>query len=261
MDPKTGGVSQAVRTMAEGLTNSGWQNEIVSLDAPDAPFLAQEKTIIHSIGPGISPWQYSKRLHTWFFGNLSRFDVVIVHGLWLYPGYATRKGILRLRESAPNGCAKLPRLFVMPHGMLDPYFQHASGRKLKALRNLIIWKLIENSLISEADGVLFTCLTECKLAQVPFRPYSPKREYVVGLGNKVPPVYSSVMHLALLNKCPGVEGQAFYLFLSRIHEKKGVDLLVNAYKIAFDKCNNIPKLLIAGPGMDSLYGQDMQRLV
>ena len=34
-----------------------------------------------------------------------------------------------------------PKIYVMPHGMLDPYFQTAKDRKLKALRNDIYWKL------------------------------------------------------------------------------------------------------------------------
>ena len=72
-----------------------------------------------------------------------------------------------------------------------------------------------------------------------------------------------------MKKCPQLNGQPFILFLSRLHEKKGVDLLVKAYSaiINTNKKNEaastiiIPKLVIAGPGLDSDYGKNIQQFV
>jgi glycosyltransferase involved in cell wall biosynthesis len=148
----------------------------------------------------------------------------------------------------------------MPHGMLDPYFQKASGRKLKAIRNLLYWKLIEQKLINDADGLLFTCVTEMELARQPFRPYKPKREIVVGLGTEAPPVYTPAMTASFREKCPAVQQYPYILFLSRIHEKKGVDLLIHSYDSLRRHYSDPPKLVIAGPGLDSTYGLQMQTL-
>lgn len=263
MDPKMGGVGQAVRTIVAGLTDLGVQNEIVSLDADDASFLANEKAVINANGPGKGPWFYSRKLSCWLHANLFRFDAVIVHGIWLYNGYATRQALrfLRKKESNNNEARKVPQLFIMPHGMLDPYFQKAAGRKLKALRNWLFWKLTENKLVNEADGLLFTCLTELQLAREPFCPYKPKREFVVGLGTEAPSSYTTAMQQAFLQKCPGTKGRSYFLFLSRIHEKKGVDVLIKAYKKVFEKNDFITELVIAGPGIETSYGKQMQQLV
>lgn len=263
MDPKKGGVGQAVRTMVAGLTKLGLINEVICLDAPDAAFLANEKSIIHAMGPTNGPWKYNKKLGPWLNINIPRFDVIIVHGLWLYNGYATLKSIkyLKLRQLKDHTKVTLPKLFVMPHGMLDPYFQQAPGRRVKALRNKLFWKLIENELIEEADGLLFTCLTERKLAREPFRPYNPKSEFVVGLGIEEPPPHSSVVKEAFAETCPYLKDEPYYLFLSRIHEKKGIDILIKAYCRICEKYNSTPKLVIAGPGIETTYGKLMRQLV
>jgi glycosyltransferase involved in cell wall biosynthesis len=150
-------------------------------------------------------------------------------------------------------------MFVMPHGMLDPYFQRAPDRKLKAIRNWLYWKLIEEKVVHTADGVLFTCEAELLLAREPFRPYHPKAEINVGYGIQPPPAYTHQMAAAFQAKCPQVDGHPYLLFLSRIHEKKGVDLLIHAY--AKISGRHAPKLVIAGPGIETGYGKQVLELV
>ncbi len=193
MDPKHGGVCQAVRIIISGLTELGVQNEVVSLDTADSSFIKNDPFTVNALGVANGPWAYNASLIPWLANNLSRFDAVIVHGLWLYYGYGVRKSMERLNTNSP-------KLFVMPHGMLDPYFQRAPGRKIKAIRNYIYWKLIENKLVNRADGLLFTCEEECRLAREPFRPYRPKGEYVVGLGAEQPPAYNDTMREAFYDE-------------------------------------------------------------
>ncbi|HEY5919927.1 MAG TPA: glycosyltransferase [Chryseolinea sp.] len=259
MDPRMGGVSQAVRSITRGLQNvSNIINEVVSLDSPDAPFLKSESVPVHALGPAIKPWSYSAKLYPWLINNLQRFDVVIIHGLWLYQSYAVRKAILE-RSKAKTVAGISPRLFVMPHGMLDPYFQRAADRKLKAVRNWIYWKLIESKVINQASGVMFTCEAELMLARQSFRPYHPKRQLNVGLGIDEPPPFNPSMIEAFFNACEGVRNRPYILFLGRIHEKKGVSQLIEAYVKVYTA--NSPRLVIAGPGLDSIYGQKIWRLV
>jgi glycosyltransferase involved in cell wall biosynthesis len=254
MDPSYGGPCQGIRNIVPSLENLGIHNEVVSLDDPSASFLGTDAFPIHALGPPKGPWKYSSKLAPWITENLNRFDVVIIHGLWLYYSFATSRAVLNSDKSE-----KRPKLFVMPHGMLDPYFQKAPDRKLKALRNWLYWKLIEGKVINTADAVFFTCEAELILAREPFSPYHPKSEVNVGYGIQSPPDYTQTMREAFLKKCPEVKDQPYILFLSRIHEKKGVDLLIKAYtKIAVE---GTPKLVIAGPGLDSPYGTELQHLV
>ncbi|UKT62238.1 glycosyltransferase [Pedobacter mucosus] len=268
MDPKQGGVCQALRTMISGLADQNIYNEVVSLDNSESPFLLADKFIVHAIGDGKGPWFYNSRLKSWFLSNLSYFDTVIMHGLWQYPGFALRQAIKSLSKLKLE--TSLPKIFVMPHGMLDPYFQTDKKRRLKALRNIIYWKVIESRLINEADGLLFTCEEELNLASLPFKPYAPKRKFIIGLGVENPPPYTESMEIEFLKCCPQLRKAPYLLFLSRIHEKKGVDILLDAYSHLLQSIEDkprksnaglLPKLIIAGPGLDSAYGKKMYNKV
>ena len=72
------------------------------------------------------------------------------------------------------------------------------------------------------------------------------------------------MTKAFLEKCPETQSQPYLLFLSRIHEKKGVDLLVKGYIEVFGKAKKsnlkFPNLVIAGPGLETPYGQEIKKL-
>jgi glycosyltransferase involved in cell wall biosynthesis len=269
MNPKGGGVSQAVKSIIGATAAFGIHNEIVCLNSHDAPYLIDSNIVIHALNEGKGTWQYNNRLSNWFNANLSYFDVVIMHGLWQYPGYALRRALKSL-SSGSSGIL-LPRLFVMPHGMLDPYFQRAQGRKLKAIRNQIYWKLVESKLVNECEAVLFTCEEELSLATRTFQPYHPKNTSVVGMVVEPPPLYLDRMKEAFDIACPGINNAPYLLFLSRIDEKKGVDLLINAYlnvlKYTEEKVEKIPlagllpKLVIAGPGLDTPFGKKMLAIV
>lgn len=267
MMPSSGGPCQGIRNVIPELEKLGVQNEVVSLDEPTAAYLRSDPFPVHALGAGKGPWCYNARLVPWLMANLQRFDAVIVHGLWLYPSYAVHKAMQQLKgvKKAKGKNSKLPKLFIMPHGMLDPYFQRSQERKIKAMRNLIYWKLIEGRVIREADGILFTCETEMLLAREPFQPYEPQHEINVGYGVAQPALLTEAMQEAFQQKCPGLNGKPYLLFLSRIHEKKGVDLLIQAYA-AFVRTRaaterDLPRLVIAGPGLESPFGEKVQQMV
>lgn len=214
---------------------------------------------IHALGEGSGPWCYNKALYPWLLSNLANYDRAIVHGLWQYPGYALYKAVKKVQKKV--------EYYVMPHGMLDPYFQRANGRRLKALRNTIYWNFLEERVVNSADGLMFTCEEEQQLANEPFNPYNPKKEMVVGLGVEEPPAKSQKMMDDFYTCFPELRDSKYILFLSRIHEKKGVDMLIESYRVLVNELSNqnvsaeVPKLLIAGPGLDTPYGRQILRQV
>ncbi len=263
MNPVVGGPCQGLRNIIPELKKIGIDNEVVCLDDPAASFLGQDSFTIHAIGPASNTWGYSKKVVPWLIANFERFDVVIVHGLWLYHGYALNKAISKFqaKDAGTRRSATFLRTYVMPHGMLDPYFQKAEGRKIKALRNWIYWKLIENKVVNDRNGVLFTCETELLLARETFKPYHPKKEINVGYGIAAPPQFEASMQAAFLEKCLAIQGQKYLLFLSRIHVKKGLDILLKAYGSAVRNLPDFPKLVVAGPGLETPYGQQLLKTV
>jgi glycosyltransferase involved in cell wall biosynthesis len=261
-DPKKGGVTQGLKTLIKTLSERGIYNEISSLDASNASYLNDEIFNLNALGPGKGPWQYSPKLIPWLANNIKRFDFIIVHGLWLFHLFAAYKALKNLKNISKKN-STVPKLFILPHGMLDPYFQNAKNRKLKALRNRIYWKLIQGKIINNADAILFTTETERQVAHYNFTPYNPKNEAVIGMAVDLPPPYASNMMDEFNNKCLIKNHQPYILFLSRIHEKKAIDLLIRAYLniIVTNKIKDLPKLIIAGPGTETQFGQKLQKLV
>jgi len=262
MDPKSGGPCQGIRNSNTEMAKLGTTREVVSLDPPDAAFLGMDDFPVHPLGPTTGVWQYTPKLKPWLLTNLSRFDVVIINGIWIFSSYMAWKTLKIIKKQQPN---KAPRLFIMPHGMLDPYFQRARGRRFKAIRNWFYWHIIENKVINDADGILFTCKMELMLARQAFSGYKPQKEINVGYGIVAPPEYNMGMYNTFIEKCKGLENKPYLLFLSRIHIKKGVDLLIKSYAAIVNEAGTngreIPKLVIAGPGLDTAYGKKTLNLV
>ncbi len=244
LNPELGGVCQALRTSIAGLEKIGVDNSVVCLDDANEEFLKMDSFKIFPLGKGKGPWCHNKNLINWLTENLTNYDAVILHGLWLFPGYALYN-VLKKRKYINKYS---PALIVMPHGMLDPYFQKAEGRKIKAIRNILYWKMIEKNLVNNADALLFTCEEERNLASTYFSPYKPKKTFIVSLGVPFPSLDSK--------RFISNTKQKSLLFLSRIHPKKGIDLLVEAYSeiIAEDKRGLLPNLIIAGPGLETEFG-------
>jgi glycosyltransferase involved in cell wall biosynthesis len=263
MDPRTGGPCQGVRNLAASALKRGNTLEVVCLDDPASNYLTCESLVVHALGKRRGAWGYHPALRPWLEANLPRFDAAILNGLWLYPGYALSQLALR---------SNMPPYFVFPHGMLDPWFQQSPERRWKAMRNWCYWKLIEQHVVRRAAALLFTCAEEMRLARGTFRPYQPRRQVNVGYGVSEPPEFNERMVDAFAQDCPGLNGRPYFIFLGRIDPKKGVDLLIQAYATVYGNGKVpasrssvgghavTPALVIAGPGLETEYGRQLQQL-
>ena len=225
MDPKNGGPCQGIRNSIPELKKLGVDSEVVCLDSPESEFLIHDRFTIHALGKSKGAWAYNGQLYVWLEKNLAHYDTVILHGLWLYHSFAATKAIAKFRK---NG--NVVRFFIMPHGMLDPWFQKDNGRKIKAIRNFFYWRLIEKNVVNSADGLLFTCEQELLLARETFAGYYPKQEFNISYGIQPPPYLEEDMKISFSAVSKALKNRPYILFLSRIHPKKGVALLIDAYQ-------------------------------
>ncbi|MEX0323071.1 MAG: glycosyltransferase [Puniceicoccaceae bacterium] len=227
------------------------------MNGNDHDFLSKEPFLIHAIGPTKSSWAYSNRLIPWLTKNVTEYDTVVQHGLWQYLGYALSDVISKRKKEGLT----TPTWYIYPHGMLDPWFQKAESRKLKAIRNWFYWKLIENRVVAAADSLLFTCEEEMRLAEGTFRPYKPKSVHNVGYGIPEPPDNGDRQIAAFHSVLPHLKDKPFLLFLSRIHPKKGVELLLKAYAdLKSQGIQDLPYLVIAGPCANESHWNELQSL-
>lgn len=258
MDPRSGGPCQGIRNVAPFLERLGVHTEVVCMDELDGPDMISwysDGFPIYALGRGKTSFQYSRALSAWLMRNLCHYDMVVVNGLWQHHNYAVYQAVKKLRSCVES----VPKVIIMPHGMLDPYFQKAEGRKIKALRNEIVWRLTERKAVNAADALFFTCEEEQRLAATTFNDYHPHKTVCVGFGIQSPPDYTPQMRDAFYAQCPGVKEKPYWLFLSRIHEKKGVGLLINVYKRMADLYHSLPALVIAGH-VGSDYADAMMKL-
>ncbi|WP_411846126.1 glycosyltransferase [Roseibacillus persicicus] len=256
MTPSSGGPAQGVRNLIPALQKIGIESEVVCVDPPDSDYLGDDDFPVTALGPAHTRWGYCPSLSVWLEDNLMRFDIVILHGLWQFPGFALWKALAKL--SSRTG--KVPPYYLYPHGMLDPWFQRDPSRKWKAQRNEVFWRLFDRRVVHGAAGVLFTCEQEMLLARETFQGYRPQAEINVGYGIPSPPEFGKPMKEAFAEACSSLPaGQPYLLFLSRIHPKKGIDLLLRAYGRLLAENGNMPHLVIAGP-LESAYAEEMKKL-
>jgi glycosyltransferase involved in cell wall biosynthesis len=256
VNPSSGGPIQGIRNRYSSFKNTGIKNDIVTFEESEdvMGWNFPETLKIHSLGKSYTPLAFNNKLFPFLVKNAINYDVLIIHGIWQYHSICTIKAIVWLKKNRPE--LKLPKVYCMPHGMLDPWFQKEKTRKLKAIRNYVYWYLLEKKVINEVDGILFTCEEELLLARTTFSGYNPKSEINVGYGIEAPPENNLNFSEAFTYLCPGINGEQFLLFLSRIDFKKGVDLLIEAYNLLSKKYPDLPHLVIAGP-TDSFFAKEM----
>ena len=81
LDPAAGGPSETVRALLQ-YAPEHCTGEVVTIDDPAAAFLREFPFPVHALGPQRSVYGYTPKLTPWLKANRSRFDGVVVHGLW-----------------------------------------------------------------------------------------------------------------------------------------------------------------------------------
>ena len=232
LHPEYGGPAQLVRCIVAAGPRLGWEGEVASLDMPGQSFIQGIRFPVHALGENRSTYGYSKHWVPWLRANIDRFDGVVVHGIWQYQSWGTWRAI---RGRKPY--------VLFPHGMLDPWFKRRYP--LKHMKKWIYWNLAERRVLRDASSVLFTCDTEQRLAPESFK-MPPWNAAVVPYGAEMPTGDTQHQIEAFYGVCPGVRDRRFFLYLGRIHPKKGCDLLIDAFAVIAAERRDID-LVMAGP--------------
>jgi len=250
VDPRKGGPIEGLKQLSAVNQQQGHSIEVLCLDNPDDPWVKSMPFPCHAMGPTyIGSYQYSPRWVPWLKANAHRFDAVIINGIWQYHAF----GVWRALKGTATP------YFVFTHGMLDPWFKRTYP--LKHLKKWLFWPWAEYRVLRDATAVMFTCEDERRLARQSFWLYKCD-EFVVSYGTSAPPENVDVQRSAFYERFPQLNGKRALLFLGRVHEKKGADLLFKAFAAVRSRNPALVKdvqLVMAGP-TDHDYGQRMQAL-
>jgi glycosyltransferase involved in cell wall biosynthesis len=244
LDPGWGGPVEGLRNLAEQAMELGHDLEVVCPDDPGSSWLSSWKPKVHPVGPArLGRYGFAAGLDRWLAGNLARFDVVVVHSIWMHFSFAVWKATRRV---------EIP-YFLFIHGALDPWFKrNYPGRHIK---KTLYWKLFEHKVLRDAERVLFTTTEEMILADRAFLPWKCRPE-VSGYGIARPGLPD--VPRALAETHPLLANRRFVLFLGRIHEKKGIDLVLRAFAASKSSLPNTA-LVIAGSGDTNILA-DLRQL-
>ena len=232
-DPRYGGLSSAVPALAVSL------GAAYPIEARVAAFCHPEEQFRPEFmsAQGIAFWPASRA--AWilrggfsaaFAAEVRAVDALHVHGLW--------------EQSTAVACRlarKMDKPYVLSaHGMLEPWALAA-----KALKKRVYAGLIERRNVARA--ACLHALTEAEAWQ--YREFGANCPIAV-IPNAVP-VPDALDAETFLQRFPELRGKRLILFLSRLHPKKGLDLLLEAWARTAPKHKDA-QLVIAGPDADGM---------
>lgn len=213
LDQVMGGTIRAALDMAEHTRRAGHHVEVVGThdDGDDLAHLTTTyPEVAHHLERRRQPKHsfWSPALARWLDGNVARFDVVHVNGLWYFPP---------LYAAVACRHRRVPYV-VEPHGQLDPYDlrKHAGAKRVVGP---VLWR----SVVTGASAMVLTAEEE--------------EAELVRYGRPIP---THVVPLPVVPAGPG-DGARFraasgfgpadrlVLFLGRLDPKKGIEHLLRAH--------------------------------
>lgn len=233
MSPHWGGPVIVVSELIPALHDEGIQCEIATTRGhrvgADITGPAGVPTHVFDTGPAARLWTaYSRDLARFLDDSITRFDLIHIHEIWHYAGYAA----FHAAKKRNIPCV------VTIHGELSEWsFRH------KAWKKFIYRKAILDGMLRNADALHAITLPEKN--RIAWLGYDTP---VTVAPNGIDPTpYDNLPDPSeFLDRFPILKGKRVILFLGRLNPNKGLDLLARSFSIL---TNRFPDavLLIAGP--------------
>lgn len=227
-----------LRAMARGLVQEGLTVDVATTD-DNGPgrldVLMRQPVLEDGVTYRYFPRQtrfytFSLPLTRWLAEHVKDYDLVHVHGLFSYAAmpaayWANRYGVPYI---------------VRPFGVLNRWGMRNRRPWLKR----VSFKLIESRILSGAAVVHYTSEQECSEAT---ELGVPHRSVVIPNAIEIPTDIANSARGCFRKRHPELANRPIILFLSRLDQKKGLDLLLNAFaKIVRQHPSAL--LVIAGDG-------------
>ena len=213
-----GGPSQAIYTMCRALQSQGVEILIATTNADGSDKLAEplgERIVYQDVSTIFfnrqlsERFMYSRPLARWLEDNVKNFDLVYIHAIFSHACIA-----------AALACRKRQKPYVVcPHGMLDPW-----SLKQKFARKRVIWHLGVKQMLMGAAAIHFTSAEEKRLAESNLNLSSG-----VVVPNSIDLGFVERTIEPFSRQQPELRNKPYILALSRIHPKKGFELLIDSF--------------------------------
>ena len=231
LDPRAGGTTAALLALVHAQKDAGISVGVASTFAADFRTDAVDRLRwlgieVHLVGPNRKLLAYHPKIKSMLTPLIESADVVHIHAVWEEIQHRAAKLARRFRK---------PYLFT-PHGMLDRW-SLAQSR----LKKQIYLKVRLRNDLAHASAVHFADELERDLAGgLNLSTPAIVEKHIVDLSEfqSLPPAGQ------FRQRHPELGDRPMVLFLSRVHPKKGLDLLIPAFaKLKSDNAS----LVLAGP--------------
>lgn len=177
---------------------------------------------------------YYNRNKTQNFENKSIYDVVHINGMWNY--FLHKMSVLAQRNKTPY--------IISPHGMLEDW-----SLKQKKYKKKLALKLYQKRDMLKANCIHVTATSEMK---------SVRR---LGINNPVAIIPNGIdISDFPKEEYKGKTDKKTFLFLSRIHPKKGIELLINAWSLLNHSEKKKWRIKIIGNG-EKIYVESIRKMI
>ncbi|MGH9877013.1 MAG: glycosyltransferase [Nitrososphaerales archaeon] len=218
MAPRYGGPSQVIYTMCSALQSQGIEILIATTNADgsgELPVALGEKIVYQDVATIFFARQwsealkYSRPLALWLEDNVKNFDLAHIHAVFSHSCVA-----------AANACGKqrVPYI-VRPIGTLDPW-----SLKQKSIRKRLFWHLGVKQMLRKAAAIHYTAAEERRLVEAEL---GLRKGVVIPEGIDLSFTERQMEPFDILQSKIG--HSPYVLALSRIHPKKGFELLIESF--------------------------------
>lgn len=235
IDKTGGGTTAYMKLLAEELAQHKISQIVISGKSENPVDICGVEVQLFK-STGLTPFHVSrkKEIYNSYISllKLEKPDIVHINGLWNYENTLFQKAAQILNI----------KVILSPHGMLEPYIL-----KRNPLKKKIALFLYQGKSLQKADAIHATAVSE--LEQIKSLGYqNPSVIIPNGIDTRVIPQKNGK-----LNQESGTRN---LLFLSRVHPKKGIDVLIKAVSQLKDKKLRIT---IAGNGEED-YINELKQL-
>lgn len=241
VSPRHGGPSYAIKAYARALLAAGIEVTIATTDDDGTGQLklplgvAVENNGIPHIffRRNLRPYKVSLGLARWLGSRAKDFDLLHLHAVFSFSSTVAARAARRQR---------IPYV-VRPLGVLNRW---GLENRRQALKQISL-RAVELPMLRRAAALHFTARAEADEALLVSNELQEIRRAIIPV-----PVEGTAMGeaTAFYRRFPIARGRKVVLFLSRVDEKKGVDLLIDAFRIAQTRDSSL-LLVVAGAGQAS----------